>query len=416
MNKKEQPESPKKESMEKKECLEFLAKIKNHFIENFPFLSDEDRDRFIDILDKTLEDGEGSENVDDFIKKIRQALVTLDNSHVDLIEKNVKKFKLDKNIYYKAGAFWLDINGEPCEILSIDERPVSLIIEERKKEIGGGTDEWKTYEATNTLMSSRLESKSVIKVKNKDGEEIDVDARFIANTTETGKTKMENGEIVELTKEDFVTGKMLNEDIAYIAINSWANGISFDGKNIAELVEVEMERLKNSKSIIFDVRENDGGNSHLAHLVAGHFLKEKVPCSYFLIKKPENKDMIRHDGYAIPNGEYYDQKVVILTGSKCISSTDMFLTFLKDTGRAITVGQTTGGGSGNPQPLDIKLGDREFNLRVSCWRNYRNNGMEIENNGIEPDIVVEPTKDDVRGRVDRELEAAVTYVNGSYLS
>lgn len=418
MNKTEKPITHKKENIERREGVEFLEKIKKQFVDYFPFLNDEDRDRFIDALDKTIEDDTESKDgghedtidIDTLIKKIKQLLVSLDNSHVDLIEKGVKKFKLDKNIYYKAGTFWLDVEGEPCEILSIDERPVSSLIEEKKKEIGGGTDEWKTYKATNTLMSSRVELETVIRVKNKNREEIDVDAKFIENTAESGKNKMENGEIVDLTKEDFVIGKMLNKDIAYIAINSWANGINFDGKNIAELVEVEMERFKNSKAIIFDVRENDGGNSHLAHLIAGHFLQERTQCCYFLVKKPENKDLIREDGYVRPNGEYYNQRAVILTGTKCISSTDMFLTFLKDTGRVITIGQTTGGGSGNPQSIELKLGNREFNLRVSCWRNYRNNGMEIENNGIEPDIFVKPIPDDVRGHIDRELKVAIAHI------
>ena len=88
----------------------------------------------------------------------------------------------------------------------------------------------------------------------------------------------------------------------------------------------------------------------------------------------------------------------------------MFVLMLKDTGKAVTVGQTTGGGSGNPKAFDLRLGDKDFTLTVSTWRMRRNDGRELEGVGIEPDVPVEITRDDVVQHRDVELEKAVEYL------
>lgn len=408
------PTAGKTENIERQECVKFVDAFKKHFSENFPFLKDEDRDAFVAKFDSLLEEEDFSisqVNIDNLIKRLRQIMVTLDNSHVGLVEKGLESFKLDKEIYHKAGTFWVDVDGDPLEVVSINDIPIRTLIEEKKKEIGGGTSEWKIYKATKELMTSYVESEVVIKVENGNGDIEEVYARFEKNKNKIFQTKEEDGGVIKHRKQDYIESKMLDEDIGYISINSWGGDINVNGKNIAELVEEELEKLKQSTSIIFDVRDNDGGSSRYARLVASHFIKERTKCCTFLVKKPEQKEMIKEDGHINPEGEFYDQKIVILTSPKCISATDMFLTFLKDTGRAVSIGQTTGGGSGNPQPFDLQMGNRKFELRVSCWRNYRNNGQEIENNGIEPDIYVEPTPTDVREHRDVELEKAVCYLN-----
>lgn len=403
------------QKVERKECVSFVEKIKSHFVENFPFTKDEDRDDFISRFDSLLEEDVSSSQIDldNLIKRLRQIIVTLDNSHVSLTEKNVESFKLTKEIYYKAGTFWIDMDDEPFEVIGIDNTSIISLVEEKMKEIGGGTLEWKKYKAAKELTISKKDSDVIIEVKNSKGEIIKVDAEFVKNNNKRFVTKVENDVERKYIKEDYIEAKMLDGDIGYIGINSWSNKIDIDGKNIAELVEEELEKLKSGKSIIIDVRENDGGNSHYARLIASHFVKEKIQCCRFLIKKAGQKEMVEFIGHVGPEGEFYDKKVVILTGPKCISSTDMFLMFLKDTDCAISIGQTTGGGSGNPQFIGLDLGGRNFELGVSCWRNYRNNGMEIENNGVEPDIFIEPTPEDVREHRDVELEKAVEYLKNN---
>jgi C-terminal processing protease CtpA/Prc len=66
----------------------------------------------------------------------------------------------------------------------------------------------------------------------------------------------------------------------------------------------------------------------------------------------------------------------------------MFILMLKDTGRAVTIGETTGGGSGNPEYIPLTIGGVPLELCVATWRMQRLNGEELEGTGIAPDIDV----------------------------
>ena len=116
------------------ECLLFVESIKTHFIENFPFLKDKDRDDFISKFDELLNEEEflpEQIDIDDLIRRISQILVTLDNSHVGLNEKNLENFKLTRDIYCKAKTFWINEAGTPLEIISINDTPIEVLINER---------------------------------------------------------------------------------------------------------------------------------------------------------------------------------------------------------------------------------------------------------------------------------------------
>ncbi len=86
---------------------------------------------------------------------------------------------------------------------------------------------------------------------------------------------------------------------------------------------------------------------------------------------------------------------------------------MKDTGIAETIGQTTGGGSGNPKSFDISLKGKTYALSVSSWKMIRNNGNNLESVGIEPDLPVAITAEDVVSRRDVELETAKKYFQSS---
>ncbi len=101
---------------------------------------------------------------------------------------------------------------------------------------------------------------------------------------------------------------------------------------------------------------------------------------------------------------------ISLTDSKCLSSNEMFILMLKDTGKAITIGQTTGGGSGNPKTFNLHLANKDFTLRVSTWRMYRNNGQPLEGVGIEPDIPIPVATNDKNEKRDAVLEKALEYL------
>ncbi len=184
---------------------------------------------------------------------------------------------------------------------------------------------------------------------------------------------------------------MLDEDIGYLKINTWSSRVNINGQNISDLVEDNLRLLASSKSLIIDVRKNSGGDSKLAEKLAGHFTAQPVVYGTALIRELGHDTLVSQSLCLQPQGDYLDKKIVILTGPNCLSSNEMFIMMLKDTNRAITIGQTTGGGSGSPKSFNIQLGGRKFTLNVATWRMRRNNGSPLENIGIEPDILVNIT-------------------------
>jgi len=88
----------------------------------------------------------------------------------------------------------------------------------------------------------------------------------------------------------------------------------------------------------------------------------------------------------------------------------MFVLSLKDTGSAVSIGDTTGGGSGNPDLIELKLGGKNYNLSVAKWRLNRQNGQAIEGIGIKPDI---EAKQSVENSKDVVLQKAIEYIKNS---
>ncbi len=385
---------------EKQERINFVNKVKETILNTFIFSPKYENERkmaFVNKLDSILE------NIDNFldrtilVRQVRIAIALLEDGHTELIQNtNERKYVLKHSIYYKAEKFWVDVDDKTFEVVCLNNIPIGKLIEERMKEIGGGTKQHRIYIALILIKNSEKEENVVLKTIDAQGKTIEIKTSFSERESKSKK---------------FVECKILSEKIGYLKVTSWGKDIKVDGKNIAELVEDELSKLKNCDSIIFDVRGNGGGASNLAEKIAAYFIDKDTQYCRTLIKNGKQNELIEKKYILHPNGEYLNKKVVILTNLKCFSATEMFILMLKDTGRAITVGQTTGGGSGNPVKVDLSLGENKFVLRVSSkWIMLRNNGQEIEGKGIEPDIPVKITPKDVINHRDVELEKAVEYL------
>ncbi len=76
----------------------------------------------------------------------------------------------------------------------------------------------------------------------------------------------------------------------------------------------------------------------------------------------------------------------------------------KESGRALIVGETTFGSSG--QPLTVSLMDR-MTFRVGTRRQFFPDGRLFEGVGIEPDHAISLSRDDVLASSDPILDQAV---------
>lgn len=393
------PQVERSKTLERQESIAFVNLIKTNIVDTFPFLTDIERVNFTDKIDSLLKDNEVLSDSNKLVMHLRSIIASLNNTHTLLKRKNIKeRYKLQEPIFYLAGKFWVDIDGSVSEVLTLNGSKICNLVNEKRKEMGGGTEDYQIYSVLDSIQVSEKESDVILEIMNSEGEKSLVQTKFV--------------NIIEKPEKDikYVEGKILPDNIGYLNVRSWSNTIKISGKNIAELVEEELNKLQICTSLIIDIRENGGGDSSLAHQVAGHFIDKRRQFSKILIKVNDQNKLDEHNLFVVPSGEFLDKKVVILTSPKCLSSSDMFVLMLKDTGRAKTIGQTTGGGSGNAKSFKLHLEDEDFVLRVSTWRMMRNDGRQLENIGIEADIPVDITPSDVIQHRDVVLEKAVEYL------
>jgi C-terminal processing protease CtpA/Prc len=76
---------------------------------------------------------------------------------------------------------------------------------------------------------------------------------------------------------------------------------------------------------------------------------------------------------------------MLLIGRQCYSSNESFIAAMSTLPHVTTMGDTTGGGTGNPETRVLGGG---WSYRLPRWIEYDPTGRVIEWNGIAPDVFV----------------------------
>lgn len=177
-----------------------------------------------------------------------------------------------------------------------------------------------------------------------------------------------------------------------------------------EDLEMFKPLIEKADGIIYDIRTNPGGNAQLSVDIAGRFFKEKTLVGYQVSKTGKGYDDL---GELIPlyvkpievgKSNWSDIKTTVLTNRDVYSTANMFACFMKEAPNATLIGGITGGGGGQPCSFylpngwTITMSGQKLTLDV--------NQIHIER-GIEPDIYVTITEEDIRNKVDSIVEKAV---------
>jgi carboxyl-terminal processing protease len=181
----------------------------------------------------------------------------------------------------------------------------------------------------------------------------------------------------DIIKVRSVVNKLYQDDIGYIKIRNFSKNTSSDlDKALEEL------RGKGITKLILDVRNNPGGLLNQAVEVTDRFLNKENLIVYTKGRSDEqNMRFTSHDKVA---GVSYPLIVLVNGGSA--SASEIVAGALQDLNRAIILGTQTFG-KGSVQTI-IPLSDGSA-LRLTTARYYTPSGRVIQENGIEPDIIVE---------------------------
>ncbi len=176
-----------------------------------------------------------------------------------------------------------------------------------------------------------------------------------------------------------------------------------------EDLEMFQPLIEKADGIIYDIRTNPGGNAQLSVNISGRFLKEKTLVGYNVVKTGNGYNDVSEPSalYAVPvdvKNNWSDKKTMLLTNRDVYSAANMFACFMKEVPNVTLVGGKTGGGGGLPCSFYLPNG---WTLTMSGQRMTLDvNKVHIEP-GVEPDINVTITEEDIQNDVDSILERAI---------
>ena len=147
-----------------------------------------------------------------------------------------------------------------------------------------------------------------------------------------------------------------------------------------------MQELSDSEveALIIDLRDNGGGLVDSAIGVASEFLDGGV-ILYEL--KNNGKEEVYN---AAAGGSWLDEPLVVLVNGNTASASEILAGAFRDRGRAVMIGTQTFG-KGSVQHIHTLSDGSQMHVTTAEW--YTPIHERIEEIGLTPDIVIEPSED-----------------------
>jgi len=183
-------------------------------------------------------------------------------------------------------------------------------------------------------------------------------------------------------------------DTAYIKL------MSFNNNTIPLFYEAMIKSLfSGARGMVLDLRDNPGGFLEVATRMAGWF----VPNGEVVVSE-EFRSGEKNEFKAAGNEALVNFPVVVLINKGSASAAEILAGVLRDLREAPLVGETTFG-KGTVQELQALSDGSLVKITVAHW--VLPSGKIIGKEGIEPDVKVELTEDDIKAKRDPQLEKAL---------
>ncbi len=173
-----------------------------------------------------------------------------------------------------------------------------------------------------------------------------------------------------------------------------------------ELVRIAREVVtKNTAAVIIDLRNNPGGYLDAAVAVASHWISQGI------IVKEAYRDRVDEE-WAVPGREpRLTLPTYILINKGSASASEILAGALQDNGLAVLIGETSFG-KGSVQDFE-DLGDGSaIKITIAKWLTPK--GRQINEQGIEPNIKVELTPEDIDKNKDPQLDRALLEISKKF--
>ena len=206
-------------------------------------------------------------------------------------------------------------------------------------------------------------------------------------------------EIIEIKS---VKADLLDKNVGYLRLTSF-------NENSAQQIENEIKKLEKNKELkayILDLRNNPGGLLSQAITISDFFLENGEIVSTKSRKSSENRKWFAKKG-DITNGK----TLIVLINYGSASASEIVAGALKDHKRAIILGENSYG-KGSVQSI-IPLKNKGA-IRLTVAKYYLPSGKSISEVGVSPDIEIDEKLDDfkIKTETDNQLNYALKLLNG----
>ena len=178
----------------------------------------------------------------------------------------------------------------------------------------------------------------------------------------------------------FNKADILEGNVGYLKFDFFA-----DPRICGRTVVAAMSFLANTDAIIFDLRENGGGDPKMVSLVSTYLFAERTHLNDLWTRKGDITDQYWTLPY-VPGKRLDGKPAFVLTSSNTFSGGEEFTYNLKTLKRATIVGETTGGGA---HPVRGHRITEHFSIGVPFARAINPvTHTNWEGTGVEPDVKV----------------------------
>jgi retinol-binding protein 3 len=186
--------------------------------------------------------------------------------------------------------------------------------------------------------------------------------------------------MLERTNCSFQKVEILTRNIGYIKFDAFPDP-TFCGATVV----AAMNFLAHVDAIIFDLRENGGGDPRMVEMVSSYLFDKPTHLNDLYNRKEDLTTQYWTLPY-VPGATLADKPAFVLTSKRTFSGAEEFTYNLKNLKRATIVGETTGGGAHPVAPHRI---DDHFMIGVPFARAVNPiTKTNWEGTGVEPDVPV----------------------------
>ncbi len=200
---------------------------------------------------------------------------------------------------------------------------------------------------------------------------------------------------VSVVRQNIVSPAVESEidgEIGILKVNRFGDDtVSLARKYASEFVE------KGVKKVILDLRNNPGGTVGAAQGLLGIWLDNQIAMTER--RGSEIVKTLRTTGTPILG----NMKTVVLINGNSASASEITAGALREYGKATLVGQKSYG-KGSVQIVLGLPGGSQMKVTEARW--YTPKGKNIDKTGIEPDVKVDFSSDDVNNNVDPQMDKA----------